>query len=290
LIGDLERLAPATNKRLARPVVAAASVAKLGAAVVLAALVSRPPHAQPLLDRHALLARANAAFERGARAADVQSARQAFDEAIAAYLELVRDGVRNGKLYYNLGNAYFRAGDVPQAILYYRLAERLLPRDDQVAANLAFARSRVTDPIEVTPTSRLLRQLLFVHDAWSVRERTGAAMVCYAIAWLLFGTRIWLGRRTLTIAGVAVLTLSAALAYSAYRQTREDEQHPLGVLAATEVVVRKGDGETYEPQFNRPLGPGVEFRLLESRGEWVRVELPDRKTGWLRASQVVLER
>jgi tetratricopeptide (TPR) repeat protein len=289
LINELERLAPANSQRIRRPVSSPARVDKFGAAVLLAALITRSPVAQPTMDRHALLARGNAAFERGARAADVQTARQAFEEAIAAYRELLRDGVENGKLYYNLANAYFRIADVPRAILYYRLAQRLLPRDDQVAANLAFARSRVTDSIEATPTSRLLRQLFFAHYAWSVRERTAAAAACYAIAWLLLSARLWLPHRTLTIAGVAGLAASAALAYSAFAQTHDDHQRPIGVLAGAEVVVRKGDGETYEPQFNRPLGPGIELRLLESRDHWLRIELPDGKTGWVTASEVVVE-
>jgi tetratricopeptide (TPR) repeat protein len=244
--------------------------------------------AQDSFDRVACLARADAAFERGVRATDLAAARQAFHEATQEYERLVADGVENGKLYYNLGNAYVRLGDVPQAILSYRLGQRLLPRDEQIAANLAFARSRVADRIEATDTSRLLRQLFVVHHAFSVRERMRGAAVAFLVAWAVLIARIFVPRRSLSVIGLLALAVSLGLATSIYAQTSDEAQHPLGVLASDEVLVRKGDGETYEPQFNRPLGRGLEFRVLNRRDEWLQIELPDGKTGWIRAEQAAV--
>ena len=57
---------------------------------------------------------------------------------------------------------------------------------------------------------------------------------------------------------------------------------------ADEVIVRKGNSTSYEPQFNQPLYEGVEFTLIERRGDWLRIELPDGNSGWISADQAEL--
>ena len=59
--------------------------------------------------------------------------------------------------------------------------------------------------------------------------------------------------------------------------------HRDGVVLTDDVVVRKGNSEGFEPQFLEPLHQGVEFRVLEQRTGWLSIELPDGKTGWIRA-------
>ncbi len=85
--------------------------------------------------------------------------------------------------------------------------------------------------------------------------------------------------------GLVCLAVVTGLGLSVQIQSRDEHEHPLGVLIAEEVV-RKGNGETYEPQFDRPLGPGVEVRVLERRSEWKQIELVDGKLGWVRSSHV----
>ena len=58
-----------------------------------------------------------------------------------------------------------------------------------------------------------------------------------------------------------------------------------GVLTANDVIVRKGNGEGFEPQFKQALHEGIEFRMLERRNDWLLIELPDGKSGWIRANQ-----
>jgi tetratricopeptide (TPR) repeat protein len=288
ILTQIDRSAVAGGRRLRTSPMPVVRILLFGSVFLLSHTSAMVTGAEESLDRYACLARASAAFERGTRDEHPAVARQSFREAIKEYELLVADGVENGKLYYNLANAYFRLGEVPRAILYYRLAERLLPRDDQIAGNLAFARSRVVDRVEATETSRLLRQLLAAHTALSVRERMQWAALSLVLGWTLWGARIWVRSRSLTLGGVLVLGMSFGLTASVFLQMNEDKQHPLGVLVADEVLVRKGDGETYEPQFNRPLGSGVEFRVLSRRGEWLHIEMQHGKAGWIRADQAAV--
>src|SRR6266699_3597580 len=74
-----------------------------------------------------------------------------FTEAAAAYEKMLQQGRASPALYFNLGNAFFKAGQVGRAVLNYRLAERLAPRDPDIRANLKFARSRVATSATPTP-------------------------------------------------------------------------------------------------------------------------------------------
>ena len=75
-----------------------------------------------------------------------------FEGALSSYLRVVEAGFESGEVYYNIGNAYFKVGDLARAILYYERARRLRPGDEDVLANLDLARSLTVDEIEPLPT------------------------------------------------------------------------------------------------------------------------------------------
>jgi hypothetical protein len=49
-----------------------------------------------------------------------------------------------------------------------------------------------------------------------------------------------------------------------------------------------GHAANYEPAFNKPLSEATEFRLLESRGDWILVRLPDGNEGWIEQRAAVV--
>ena len=84
-----------------------------------------------------MMAVANQRFERGE-----------FAEAAQQYEALIGLGYQDAAVYYNLGNAYMEDGDLGRAILNYLRAEELSPRDPDIMANLALARSRTVDQLQ----------------------------------------------------------------------------------------------------------------------------------------------
>ena len=78
-----------------------------------------------------------------------------FQVAVDGYLKLVENGIENGHLYYNLGNAYYRLGDLGKAILFFERARLLLPRDDDLIFNLSHARNQTVDAIADVQTFSL---------------------------------------------------------------------------------------------------------------------------------------
>lgn len=68
-----------------------------------------------------------------------------FRQAADTYLNIIQQEGPSAKLYYNLGNSYYRLGEMGNAILSYERALRLDPSDKDARNNLAFVNARITD-------------------------------------------------------------------------------------------------------------------------------------------------
>jgi len=186
-----------------------------------------------------------------------------------------------GKLYYTLGNAYFRINDLSHAILNYRRALQLMPGDGYARENLRYAQSRVVDKIETSGKSALARSLFFWHFETSLKSRTIAAIVCYLLVWALLIAAIFVRARPLRSAIAAAVVLVVALSISCALDHYSRRHYLEGVVTAEQVTLRKGNGLSYEPQYSTPLHSGAEFSIIEVRGHWFHIKLSDGKSGWI---------
>lgn len=235
-----------------------------------------------------LLEQANRAFEQALAAPEAPDVRRYYQQAIAAYEQLIAAGIHNAKLYYNLGNAYFYLNDLGRAILAYRRGLRLEPGNRRLQANLSYARSQRVDQISGSGQRALWQQVLFWHNDMPLQAQWGLALAAYLLVWgCALGHLFW--QRTALLWGLAgaafvclVFTGSTLLTHSWHSRTRA------GVIVAEAVVVRKGNGESYAPQLPQPLHAGTEFEVLEERGSWLAIKLDNGISGWIRRESASL--
>lgn len=244
-------------------------------ALILGVLAVRPSLAQ-----ESELQIANALYENGRYA-----------EAALAYEQMTAQGVHDSAVYYNLGSAYFRQGDVGRAIFNYQRAAQLAPRDADIQANLALARSQAPDQFEAESSSPLdnfagvSRQFLTLNE-----------MALLALgAWFLFGL-VWLVYRQmqngrgkeglqylLILSGLFMVLAAFALGS---RMIVENNRQQAVVIAA---VVNVSAGPTADTITEFNLHSGAEIELLEQRGNWVRLALPGGQVqGWVPAEAVAV--
>ena len=119
---------------------------------------------------------------------DPARARDLFQKAALCF-ETVRSegGIENGRLFYNIGNIYFRLGDTGKAILNYRRAERFIPNDINLQQNLNYARSRRVDKIEPKPQTQVLRTLFFWHYDLGGMTRAWLLAAISGLLWISAG-------------------------------------------------------------------------------------------------------
>jgi hypothetical protein len=131
-------------------------------------------------------------------ATDATAARELYQKAALRFERIANEGgVDNGKLYYNIGNAYFRMKDIGRAILSYRRAELYAPNDANLQQNLAYALQRRQDEVEVQAQRKIMHTLFFWHYDISARSRAWMFGGAFASAWvfatlLLFTRRPWM--------------------------------------------------------------------------------------------------
>lgn len=232
--------------------------------------------------------RAQRAFEQAVASTDPATAHGHYRQAVAAYEQLLAAGVSNAKLYYNLGNAYFRLNDLGQAILQYRRGLRLEPGNRRLQANLSYARSRRVDQIERSDRQALWARVLFWQDDLSLQTQWSCVLLGYGIAWLCaLAHRLW--RRPAWLWGLGIAACASGLfALTAWSTHTYHTTARIGVIVADEAVLRKGNGESYTPQLPQPLHAGTECEILETRGTWLSIRLENGTSGWLRRDAVAL--
>ena len=77
------------------------------------------------------------------------------------------------------------------------------------------------------------------------------------------------------------MAFSAAYDWQRFDNTRH------GVVIQAQTIARKGNGPSYEPAFEEPLGEATEFRLAEQRGDWLLIRLPGGGEGWIEQKAAV---
>ncbi len=206
-----------------------------------------------------------------------------YAEAAAIYEAIIESGLHNSTVYYNLGNAYFKQGELGRAILNYRRAQRLAPRDADVAANLAVARTQTLDQL-AAPTEGTWSNLVKLVDEWlTLREGALLALVLWVfiggvavVAILKPSIRRWCA----ITAGVLAVFLVIGLLSIANRYYT-DQTYPPAVIVAQQVDVTSGPGGSGQYLVEFTLHAGAEVSVLESRPGWQRITLPGDLQGWV---------
>jgi len=228
--------------------------------------------AAPSLDPNAAFEEAGRLYEQGEYA-----------EAAKVYSAIIDSGPASAPLYFNRGNACFKAGQLGRAIWNYRVAERFDPRDPDIRANLRFARSRVTGALSLRP-GRLYRWARHATvNEWTLMATAGV--------WLWIGLLIvgqcrpaWRrGSRGITVVtallAVSLVAVSVA-AWLAENRTRT------AVVITREATVHYGP--FVESQTHYAARDGCELEVLDAKDDWVQVADRSRRLGWVQANEVLL--
>ncbi len=212
--------------------------------------------------------------------ADPVAAKESFRRAANRFQVLVDDGIENGKLWYDLGNAQLQVGEIGEAIAAYRSASRYIPSDGRVETNLEYARSLVTNRIDGENSTSLLNRLAFWHESLPTSVRLTLGITFWFACWTLVSIRLFRVIPLFKTASVSFGLFALALGVSVGADIADQHQDH-GVLTTKEVIVRKGSGEQYGPMFNEPLHEGTEFEVLGQHQMWLHIRLPNGNEGWI---------
>ncbi len=200
-----------------------------------------------------------------------------FRAAIEHYQTAIAAGERSAALFYNLGNANYRASEPGAAILNYERALALQPQHPEARANLHLVQDK----------ARALQLRATRWEPYLARTNARALTIAAAVAfWLGIFCVVawWLARRRagLRLLGALFAFLAAAGCVAAlYSLETGASGRDLAIVTGEKVQARVATADNAGSVLVLPTGS--EIKILSTRGEWVYARLPNDLRGWIPA-------
>lgn len=206
-----------------------------------------------------------------------------YDTAVVRFQTLVDEGRSSGELYYNLGNAYFKADQLGHAIWWYERAMRLMPADPDLKFNLNHARSRIKDQPE-TAAQPLARVLFFWRYRLPGDQIQWLALGFNLAFWATLMVRRLMGRRPyrswLLLLALPTLLFTATAAYNRYEASYRQE----AIVLPPQISVRAGRTPGATELFI--LHAGTKVGVQTRQGDHLRIRFGREKIGWVAATEL----
>jgi hypothetical protein len=215
------------------------------------------------------LAKANQAYSEGR-----------FQEAIEGYQSLVQAGRWSANLFYDLGNAWFRAGDYGRAILSYERALALDSHHPEAQANLRLARDEAR-ALELRKTWADRYVETGTVAQYSIAAAVAFWMAVFLATRLVFSRRRSIGQTTLIVLSIAVFGVAV---FAIYTKERGPRGRDLAIVVEKDTEARLATADSASSVLTLP--PGSEITVLSERGDWIYAVLPNDLRGWIKGTRV----
>ncbi len=212
-----------------------------------------------------------------------------YEQALNIYQQIIDSGEESAKLYFNLGNAYYKTGDVNNAILNFERAKLLAPHDADIQFNLNIANQFVVTKIEELPQPFFLRWRTSVTNKYPTDTWSGISIGTFLLFLILLGFFIFSKRSTIKrIAfwlGIFAVVLSGFTFSFARQQKLAIKNRNEAIVFCPRVTVKSSPSETGTDLFL--IYEGLKIQVTDSLNTWKEIKLADGNEGWLPDSCIV---
>ena len=189
----------------------------------------------------------------------------------------------SAELYYNLGCAYYKDGQLSSAILSLERAYRLDPSDSDTRYNLNFLADHTAEKVE-QPRSQMLLRILdsvthwFALPVW-MSLALGSFVVFVLLIFLFTYGRSERKRRIGFYAGLVALVLCIVLNLFVYRSYRFITDRSEAILTAPVITLQSSPDSS--SQDIAVVHEGHKVRVLDRVGGYAEIQLADGTVGWV---------
>ena len=212
-----------------------------------------------------------------------------WDDAVSAYSQIESAGLESAALFCNLGDAYFKAGNTPMAVLWYERALKLDPSYSDARYNLNLVNESIQDRIDPVPefilrswTKDACRAL--DSDAWAVLSIVFLGLTLAMLLLFLLAPSVS-GRRAGFFTGIVTLLLAAStLGFSLWQKhdyMRSDE-----AVIMRPVTSAKSSPSSGSAKDLFILHEGTKVTILDQVGSWNNIQLADGRQGWIQSDDM----
>jgi tetratricopeptide (TPR) repeat protein len=213
--------------------------------------------------------------------ANTQYAEGNYAEATAMYEQLITEQP-SAEAYYNLGNAYFKQGELAHAILSYERALRIKPSYKDAKYNLKFAQSRIIDNIEDTNSFFLSNWLRTLRNALNLQVWMWLSISLFLlmlVCFFLFAFSPILGlRKTAFYCSIEALTISIIACANAASLHQRDTLRTEAIITQGIVNAKASPDRSGTDLFT--IHEGTKVHIKETIGDWCCIQVGNN-IGWM---------
>lgn len=209
-------------------------------------------------------------------------------QAAHMYEQIIQEQGVSPELYYNLGNAYYKANEIGHSILNYERALRLSPNFEDAKFNLQLAQEKVVDKIKEEDTFFIKRWILDIGEAltsnqWLFLSCTLFVVSLIGFLFFVFGSSKKL-RKTSFAISIALLIISViSLTYSIHRK-KQFTNHKQAIVMTGTITVTSSPDKSGTELFE--LHEGTKVTIKSQLGEWNEIVIGDGRRGWIQKQQI----
>ena len=221
--------------------------------------------------------------------ADSAYATADYATAIYIYELLLATEGEAASVYYNLGNAYYKSGDIAHAILNYERALLLDPSNGDTQFNLELARSKAVDKNAVVSELFFVRWFRDFVSILSVDGWAKCGILCFIILILCLTLFIFnkksKTKKIIFIFALLSLVCTVLANVIASSQKEKLEYRESAIIMEPSVTVRSTPSTSGTELFILHEGKKITIKD-DSMKEWKEIEIEDGNIGWLPASAI----
>lgn len=206
-----------------------------------------------------------------------------YDIAITYFEELEAKGLNSEELFYNMGNAEFKLGNIGKSILYFEKVLKLNPKHKYASENLQFVSLQKTDKIEEQPGSlkdRIWKNnaFRFTANGWTRFFLMFIWLFCLSILLMWIGKKPWMKRLGFVLVVALFVPLIISSLFSIGRHHFDKKHGHLIVLQEKTPVMNRAQ-QNSKTKFH--LNEGLKVEVVKKEAEWYLVKIGDGREGWL---------
>jgi len=208
--------------------------------------------------------------------------------AIQIYENLLQQG-ESAEIYYNLGNSYYKSGDIAHAILNYERALLLQPENGDIHANLQIANAKTIDKITPIPEIFFITWIKSLINSLNIDTWTKLGIISFILC--LIGLGIFLYGKVITwkkagfVGGIVLFVLTLLCNIFAFQQKKNIMIRNNAIVISPSITVRSTPSENGTSLFILHEGHKIEIKD-GSMQDWKEIRLKDGKVGWVPASSI----
>jgi len=205
-----------------------------------------------------------------------------YSQTIPLYETLLKNDEESPYIHYNLGNAYFKNGELGPAILHFHKAWEIRPRDQDIRFNLELALENAGETI--SPSGIPAPAYIAFH--WlNLNELRTVFLTFYWIFFLLLAFRLLTGKNRFLQTPLLGFALIAALSGFWWGLRLHERRIAWGVVRTPSAEIRNGPTESATVGFTLPAGRQV-WILSEKEDYWEIKTYKEGLTGWVQKDRI----